>query len=106
MGPNAPDPSRQEKHPGQERAKAPTASNMPPSGGLSSATPSFPGAQTGASSTATRIYEVQAGDTLERIAEREYGKAERWPAILEANRDVLKKPEDIEPGLKLKLPTQ
>lgn len=52
------------------------------------------------------LYEVQPGDTLEAIALRKYGSADEWPAIFEANRDVIMVPERVYPGQKLKLPTQ
>jgi nucleoid-associated protein YgaU len=51
------------------------------------------------------LYEVQPGDTLERIALRKYGSAEEWPVIFEANRDVIRVPDRVYPGQKLKLPT-
>ncbi len=57
--------------------------------------------------TATRqTYTVQAGDTLSHIAQRHYGKASRWRAIFEANRDQLDNPDLIHPGQVLKIPPQ
>jgi nucleoid-associated protein YgaU len=52
----------------------------------------------------TRSYTVKAGDTLSRIAQHHYGKASRWHAIFEANRDQLDDPDLIRPGQVLKLP--
>jgi nucleoid-associated protein YgaU len=49
-------------------------------------------------------YTVQKGDTLSAIAHRHYGKASRWHAIFEANRDQLDNPDLIQPGQVLKLP--
>jgi nucleoid-associated protein YgaU len=49
-------------------------------------------------------YTVQAGDTLSHIAQHHYGKASRWHAIFEANRDQLDDPDLIRPGQVLKLP--
>ena len=57
-----------------------------------------------ASSTATKIYEVVSGDSLSKIAKREYGNANEWKRIFEANRDILKDPNKIYPGQKLKIP--
>ena len=48
-------------------------------------------------------YTVQKGDTLSAIAQRHYGKASRWNAIFEANRDQLDDPDLIKPGQVLKL---
>jgi len=51
-----------------------------------------------------QTYTVQKGDTLSAIAHRHYGKASRWHAIFEANRDQLDNPDLIKPGQVLKLP--
>jgi nucleoid-associated protein YgaU len=66
--------------------------------------PDFSGVKSGASSTASKIYEVVSGDSLSKIAEREYGDAKLWPRIFEANKDLLKDPNKIFPGQKLKIP--
>lgn len=55
--------------------------------------------------TATGTYTVQKGDTLSAIARQHYGKASRWHAIFDANRDQLDDPDLIRPGQVLKLPT-
>ena len=41
---------------------------------------------------------------LSKIAQREYGDASAWNRIYEANRDLLKDPDKIFPGQKLKIP--
>jgi nucleoid-associated protein YgaU len=51
-------------------------------------------------------YTVQEGDTLSAIAQQHYGKASRWHAIFEANRDQLDDPDLIRPGQVLKLPAE
>ena len=66
--------------------------------------PDFSNVQSGSSSTAPKIYEVVSGDSLSKIAKREYGDANKWERIYEANRDVLKNPDKIYPGQKLKIP--
>jgi len=66
--------------------------------------PDFSNVQSGSSSTAPKIYEVVSGDTLSKIAKREYGKANEWKRIYEANSDILKDPNKIYPGQKLKIP--
>ena len=66
--------------------------------------PDFSNVKSGASSTATRIYVVVSGDSLSKIAKREYGDANKWKQIFEANRDIIKDPNLIHPGQKLKLP--
>ena len=44
------------------------------------------------------------GDMLERIARRELGDGRRANEIFEMNRDQLSSPDDIQPGMVLKLP--
>jgi nucleoid-associated protein YgaU len=71
---------------------------------MSDEMPDFSNVKSGASSTATKIYEVVSGDSLSKIAKREYGNANEWKRIFEANRDILKDPNKIYPGQKLKIP--
>jgi nucleoid-associated protein YgaU len=51
-----------------------------------------------------RVYEVQSGDTLSAIAKREYGDANAYNRIFEANTPMLKDPDDIYPGQVLIIP--
>jgi len=60
--------------------------------------------QGGSSSTAAKVYEVEPGDSLSKIAKNEYGDASKWPQIFEANKDQLKDPNKIFPGQKLTIP--
>ncbi len=53
---------------------------------------------------AQRSYTVESGDTLSGIAKAQYGKAKRWRAIFEANRDQIDDPDLIRPGQVLKIP--
>lgn len=66
--------------------------------------PDFSNVQSGSSSTTNKIYEVVSGDSLSKIAKKEYGDANAWPKIFEANKDILKDPNKIYPGQKLKIP--
>lgn len=66
--------------------------------------PDFSNVQSGSSSTADKIVEVKSGDSLSKIAKREYGDANKWELIFDANKDILKDPNKIFPGQKLKLP--
>jgi nucleoid-associated protein YgaU len=70
--------------------------------------PDFSDVQSGASSTApagqVQIYEVKSGDSLSKIAKRVYGDAQAWRRIFDANLDVIKDPDKIYPGQKLKIP--
>jgi nucleoid-associated protein YgaU len=49
-------------------------------------------------------YDVRSGDTLSKIAKQFYGDANRYPEIFEANRPMLKSPDEIYPGQKLRIP--
>jgi nucleoid-associated protein YgaU len=73
----------------------------------------FSGVQSGSSSTASaprpsapaaRTYTVVAGDSLSRIAKREYGDAQKWQTIYQANRDKISDPDLIHPGQVLTIP--
>ncbi len=50
------------------------------------------------------FYTVQRGDSLSKIAKRYYGNAMKYPEIFEANREVIKDPDLIYPGQKLRIP--
>ena len=75
--------------------------------------PDFSDVRSGGSSTApqapppveqARTYTVVAGDSLSKIAQREYGDASKWKAIHQANRDKISNPDLIHPGQVLTLP--
>ncbi|CAN5254788.1 LysM peptidoglycan-binding domain-containing protein [soil metagenome] len=72
------------------------------SGSSTQPAPAQPLSETGTA----RTYTVQAGDSLSKIAKREYGDAGKWNAIFEANRDKIKNPDLIHPGQVLNLPPQ
>ena len=52
----------------------------------------------------TQYYEVKKGDSLSKIAEQYYGDKMLYPRIFEANKDILKDPNKIQPGQKLRIP--
>lgn len=52
----------------------------------------------------TRFHIVRPRETLSAIAMQYYGSPNRWPKILEANRETLKDPNKITPGTKLTIP--
>lgn len=54
----------------------------------------------------SQFYEVKPGDTLSAIAKQFYGDANRYSAIFEANRPMLKDPDEIYPGQTLRIPQQ
>lgn len=75
--------------------KKPDFSNV--TGGSSSTAPP-------ASKAEDETYTVQKGDSLWKIAKQLYGKGGDWTRIHEANKDVIKNPDVIQPGWKLRIP--
>ena len=53
---------------------------------------------------AGKTYTVVKGDSLSKIAKREYGDVREWKKIYEANKDVIDNPDLIEPGQDLIIP--
>jgi nucleoid-associated protein YgaU len=50
-------------------------------------------------------YVVHPGDTLRSIAQQQYGDAEQWPKIYDANRDVIgSDPDALKAGTTLHIP--
>ena len=50
------------------------------------------------------FYEVKSGDSLSKIAKQFYGDPMKYPDIFEANKPMLKDPDKIYPGQKLRIP--
>lgn len=53
-----------------------------------------------------QYYTVVKGDTLSRISKQFYGDANKYNAIFEANKPMLKSPDLIYPGQMLRIPAQ
>lgn len=51
-----------------------------------------------------KYYTVQPGDTLSKIAAQHYGDGSKYPIIFEANKPMLKNPNEIYPGQVLRIP--
>ncbi|MET0101386.1 MAG: peptidoglycan-binding protein LysM [Sedimenticola sp.] len=49
-------------------------------------------------------YTIEKGDTLWRIADRFYGNGAQYMKLFEANREVIKEPDLIYPGQKIRIP--
>jgi nucleoid-associated protein YgaU len=74
---------------------------------VSEATDSPPGELTpegDAGDSAVEYYVIEKGDTLSHIAKRFYGDANLYPQIFEANREVIKHPDKIFVGQKIRIP--
>ena len=59
-----------------------------------------------ANAPAPKVHEVQSGDTLSSIAKQHFGDANAYNRIFEANRPMLKDPDEIYPGQVLIIPEQ
>lgn len=53
-----------------------------------------------------QTHQVRPGDTLTGIASRYLGSSQRYMEIYEANRDVLRTPNDLRAGMSLRIPSQ
>jgi len=49
-------------------------------------------------------YVIESGDSLSKIAKKYYQDAMAYPRIFEANREVIKDPDLIYPGQKIRIP--
>ena len=58
----------------------------------------------GGAQVVEKTYTVKAGDTLSKIAQQQLGDANAYMVIFEANRNLLKDPDKIQPGQVLKIP--
>ncbi len=70
----------------------------------SSSTAPAPAQTSSAGASTGRTYTVVSGDSLSKIAKHQYGDANKWHAIYEANRDKIKNPDLIHPGQVLSIP--
>ena len=52
----------------------------------------------------SKVYVVEGGDTLSKIAKQFYGDAGKYMKIFEANKDQLENPDKIKVGQKLNIP--
>lgn len=57
-----------------------------------------------ASDAKVEFYVIEKGDTLWAIAKKYLGNGARHPEIFEANREVIKDPDLIYPGQKIRIP--
>lgn len=51
-------------------------------------------------------YTVGKNDTLQKISQRFYGTTRKWTKVYDANKDVLKSPDRVYPGQKLRIPQE
>ncbi|HCE42773.1 MAG TPA: hypothetical protein DET40_04435 [Lentisphaeria bacterium] len=51
-------------------------------------------------------YTIEKGDTLSTISKKVYGKASKWPVILEANKDKITDAGKLKVGMTINIPAQ
>lgn len=49
-------------------------------------------------------YQIQKGDTLQKISKQFYNSYSKWSRIYDANKDVIKDPNRLKVGVKLRIP--
>ena len=79
-------------------------SNVVAGSSSTSPSPAEPPGTQGAGLRTQRIYVVEKGDSLSKIAKKFYGEASSWRRIFEANRERIQDPDLIQPGWKLHIP--
>ncbi|HYX34195.1 MAG TPA: LysM peptidoglycan-binding domain-containing protein [Oligoflexus sp.] len=70
------------------------------------ATPPMASTAPGAPAQPSTMVTVKTGDTLSKIAKEYLGSANRYAEIFEANRPMLKDPDEIFPGQVLRIPPE
>lgn len=71
---------------------------------LPAATPPPPAPAIVETPAAPRVHTVAPGDSLSKISKQYYGTAARWNDILQANKDVIRNPDSLTLGTKLRIP--
>ncbi|MEM1096635.1 MAG: peptidoglycan-binding protein LysM [Bacteroidota bacterium] len=51
-----------------------------------------------------KFYTIQKGDSLWKVASKNYGDGNKWQALFEANREVIQDPDKIYPGQQIRIP--
>lgn len=51
-------------------------------------------------------YKVEKDDTLQKISKKFYDTYKKWPKIYDANKEKIKDPNHIKPGIVLKIPRE
>jgi len=90
---------------GKRKKPSTDFSNVRSGGSSTAPTPGVGGPETSTPPIVTgRTYVVVEGDSLSKIAKREYGDGNKWPKIYEANRNIISNPDLIHPGQELRIP--
>jgi nucleoid-associated protein YgaU len=78
----------------------------PAGGAVAGPASAGPGGPAGTASAGQKTYTVKAGDSLSKIAKEHYGESSKYMQIFEANKNILKDPDKIQPGQVLVIPPE
>ena len=53
-----------------------------------------------------KYYTVQKNDTLQKISHKFYGTTRKWGLIYKNNKGIIKSPDKVYPGLRIKIPVE
>ncbi len=84
----------------------PTPLINPQASSSSATAPAASAAQQTTAALPSKMVAVKKGDTLSKIAKEQLGNANRYTEIFEANRPMLKDPDEIFPGQILRIPNE
>ncbi|MCS7180499.1 MAG: LysM peptidoglycan-binding domain-containing protein, partial [bacterium] len=51
-----------------------------------------------------KYYTIKKGDTLKKIAYKYYNDTSKWKVIYEVNKNIIKNPNNLTPGIKIYIP--
>lgn len=51
-----------------------------------------------------QYYTIQKNDTLQKISHKFYGTTRKWKLIYDTNKEIIKNPDKVYPGTKIKIP--
>lgn len=52
-----------------------------------------------------KYYTIQKNDTLQKISSKFYGTTKKWKLLYDYNKTVLKSPDKVYPGIRIKIPS-
>jgi nucleoid-associated protein YgaU len=84
-----------------DEARLPAVPPGPPGGGPATG---FPAGPTPGLGRGERLYQIQPGDTLAKIAKKTLGREAAWQLILERNRAAIPDPTRLQVGASLRIP--
>jgi nucleoid-associated protein YgaU len=97
-------PSEDAKNKVWDAVKQMNAGSMPQDATVDIKVVAGQGGPAGMATAPAGTYTVKAGDTLSKISKQFYGDANQYMKIFNANKNILKDPDKIQPGQQLTIP--